>query len=236
VAAEDFDMSGLAAYLHMMPGKLTRLAERGKLPGRRIGGEWRFSRPEINQWLEERMGLADDDELAAMETTLERADVGRVGDFVMADLLPLEAVAVPLAARTRTSVIAEMCRLAAANGMLWDASKMAEAVAAREAMAPTSLDTGVALLHPRRPQSSLLGQAVLSLGVASQAIPFGGASGRLTDVFFLIAATSDHEYLRILARLSRIVADAEWLAQLRAAESSAVARDLVLSRDAQMLE
>ena len=236
MAAEDFDMSGLAAYLHMMPGKLTRLAERGKLPGRRIGGEWRFSRPEINQWLEERIGLADEDELATMETNLERADVGRTGDFVMADLLPLEAVAVPLGARTRTSVIAEMCRLAAANAMLWDASKMAEAVAAREAMAPTSLDTGVALLHPRRPQTSILGQAVLSLGVASQPLPFGGASGRLTDVFFLIAATSDHEYLRILARLSRIVADAEWLAGLRAATSAAEARALVLDRDAQLLE
>jgi PTS system nitrogen regulatory IIA component len=124
-----------------------------------------------------------------------------------------------------------MSQLAAATGMLWDPQRMAEAVAEREAMAPTALEHGVALLHPRRPQSSILGQAVLALGITRKGIPFGGTGG-LTDVFFLIAATSDHEYLRILARLSRIIHDQEWLAQLRAADDAATARHLVLSRDA----
>jgi nitrogen PTS system EIIA component len=231
MADDDFDVASLAAYLHMMPAQVSRLVERGKLPGRRIGGAWRFSRPEISHWLEQRIGLSDDDELAAMETTLERADVG-AADVNLAELLPPEAVAVPLAARTRGSVIKAMCQLAAATGMLWDAEKMADAVIAREAMAPTALDNGVALLHPRRPQSSILGQAILALGVTSGGVPFGGGGSGLTDVFFLIAATSDHEHLRILARVSRLVNDADWLAQLRAAPDAGDARRLILERDA----
>ncbi len=231
MADDDFDLASLAAYLHMMPAQVSRLVERGKLPGRRVGGEWRFSRPEINQWLEERIGVSDDDELAAMESTLERADASGAGDMLLADLLPLESVAVPLAARTRTSVIAAMCERAAATGRLWDAPKMAQAVAARESMASTALDFGVALLHPRRPQSSILAQAVLALGITSQGIPFGGQGGGLTDVFFLIAATSDHEHLRILARLSRLINDPQWLAELRAAHDAKAARQLVLDRD-----
>jgi nitrogen PTS system EIIA component len=232
VADDDFDIAGLAAYLHMMPAQVSRLVDRGHLPGRRVGGAWRFSRPEISQWLEQRMGLSDDQELAAMESSLERADRSGAGDVDLAELLAPEAVAVPLAARTRGSVITAMCELAAATGRLWDAGKMAEAVAARESMAPTALDNGVALLHPRRPQSSLLGQAVMALGATSQGIPFGGGGGGLTDVFFLIAATSDHEHLRILARVSRIVNDLDWLAQLRSAADAAAARRLVLERDA----
>ena len=79
----------------------------------------------------------------------------------------------------------------------------------------------------------MLAQAVIALGVTSQGIPFGGHRGGLTDVFFLIAATSDHEHLRILARLSRIINDPEWLAELRAAPDAAkAARQLVLDRDA----
>jgi PTS system nitrogen regulatory IIA component len=230
VADEDFDIAALAAYLHMMPAQVTRLAERGKLPGRRVGGQWRFSPPEITHWLEERIGLSDDEELAAMESTLERADRTGAGDVNLAELLPLESIAVPLAAKTRTSVIAAMCQLAAATGALWDADKMAQAVAAREEMAPTALDIGVALLHPRRPQTSILGQAVLALGVTGGGIPFGGRA--LTDVFFLIAATSDHEHLRLLARLSRIAGDPDWLAALRAADDPAAARQLILDRDA----
>jgi PTS system nitrogen regulatory IIA component len=231
MADDDFDVAGLAAYLHMMPAQVSRLVERGQLPGRRIGGAWRFSRPEISQWLEQRIGLSDDNELAAMEATLGRADRG-VGEVNLAELIAPDAVAVPLPARTRTSVISAMCQLAAGTGLLWDAAKMADAVAARESMAPTAFDNGVALLHPRRPQSSLLAQAVIALGVTSQGIPFGAPRGGLTDVFFLLAATSDHEHLRILARVSRIVNDADWLAQLRDAADAAAARRLVLERDA----
>jgi PTS system nitrogen regulatory IIA component len=227
---ESFDVASLATYLHMMPAQITRLAERGKLPGRRVGGHWVFSRPEVSRWLEERMGLSDDEELAAIETNLRREDRG-ASNIDFAELLPPEAIAVPLEARTHASVIKAMSELAASTGMLWDPQRMTEAVTEREAMAPTALEHGVALLHPRRPQSSILGQAVLALGITPQGIPFGGPGG-LTEVFFLIAATSDHEYLRILARLSRIIHDEKWLAELRSAKDAATARQLVLSRDA----
>lgn len=229
---EDFDIAGLAAYLHMMPAQIARLADRGKLPGRRVAGQWRFSPPEITHWLEHRIGLSDDEELAAMEATLEKSDRAAPGDVDLAALFPLDCVAVPLLARTRTSVIGSMCELAAASGLLWDAEKMAQALAAREEMASTALDVGVALLHPRRPQSSILAQAVLALGVTGGGIPFGAPGGGLTDVFFLIAATSEHEHLRILARLSRIVGDPAWLANLRASDTPQIARRLVLDRDA----
>lgn len=235
MADDDFDVSGLAAYLHMMPDRIAKLADRGKIPGRRVGGEWRFSRPEILHWLEDRIGLSEDDEeLAKMESQLERTDVTGGGDVLVAELTPLEAIAVPLPARTQTSAIAAMCELAAATGMLWDAEKMKEAVAAREAMASTALDNGAALLHPRRPQSSIMGQAIVSLGVCGTGIPFGNPQGVMTDVFFLICATSDHEYLRILARLSRMINDHQWLASLRESTDAQEARQLLLQRDEEL--
>ena len=70
---EDFDIDRLAAYLHMMPDAVTKLAERGKLPGRRVAGEWRFSAAEIHHWLEDRIGLSDEEALLHMEGALDRA-------------------------------------------------------------------------------------------------------------------------------------------------------------------
>ena len=70
MAQEDFDIDRLAAYLHMMPAAVQKLAERGKLPGRRIGGDWRFSAAEIHHWLEDRIGLSDDEALVHMEGAL----------------------------------------------------------------------------------------------------------------------------------------------------------------------
>jgi PTS system nitrogen regulatory IIA component len=231
MAQEDFDIERLAAYLHMMPAAVVKLAERGRLPGRRVGGEWRFSAAEIHHWLENRIGLSDDEALAEMEGTLDRsADVAAVREISIAELLKQEAIEVPLLARTRASVIAKMTGLAARTHLLWDPAKMAEAVRAREEMHPTALDNGVALLHPRRPMPAILAEAVLALGITPGGIPFG-RGGSLTDIFFLICSTSDHEHLRILARLSRVINDQDFLAELRAADSPATLHRLIRERE-----
>jgi PTS system nitrogen regulatory IIA component len=231
MADRDFDIDRLAAYLHRMPAEVQKLAERGKLPGRRVGGAWRFSAAEIHHWMEERIGLSDDEELVSVEGALDRAGGHSDRDEVsIAELLRPEAVAVPLLAKTRGSVISQMCQLAAATHLLWDVAAMADAVRAREAMHSTALENGVALLHARRPMANILAEAVLALGISPGGIPFGG-DGRMTDVFFLICSTSDHEHLRILARLSRVINDADLLAALRTASKADAARELVVARE-----
>lgn len=227
MANQDFNVEELAAYLHMMPDQVRRLAERGKLPARRVGGEWKFSGPEVHHWLEDRMGISDDDELARMEGALERAEPNE--PMKLAELFPPDAINLQLAARTRASVVDLMAELASGTGLLWDASKMADAVRDRETMHPTALDNGVALLHPRRPLAGILSQALLALGVVPSGIPFGGK--RLTDVFFLICSTNDHEHLRILARLSRVISDEEFLAAVRAAATPEEVRQLFHERE-----
>jgi PTS system nitrogen regulatory IIA component len=231
MANNDFDLDRLAAYLHMMPADIAKLAERGKLPGRRVGGAWRFSAAEIHHWMEDRIGLSGDDELLNVEGALDRAGGHEESDEVsIAALMHADAIAVPLAARTRASVIRQMTQLAAETHLLWDADAMADAVRAREDMHSTALDNGVALLHPRRPMSTILAEAVLALGVSHGGIPFGN-EGAMTDVFFLICSTSDHEHLRILARLSRVINDADFLAALRAAGNAREVLQLVADRE-----
>jgi PTS system nitrogen regulatory IIA component len=232
MAQDDFDIDRLAAYLHMAPAAIIKLAERGKLPARRVGGEWRFSAAEIHHWLEDRIGLSDDEALVHMEGALDRAaDVAEAEEVSIADLLKIEAIEVPLDARTRGSVIGKMTELAARTHLLWDAAKMADAVRLREEMHSTALDNGVALLHPRRPMPVILAEAVLALGITPGGMPFG-SGGRLTDIFFLICSTSDHEHLRILARLSRVINDQDFLASMRAAKDAAMLHEMIRQREA----
>jgi PTS system nitrogen regulatory IIA component len=230
MSPEVFDIDSLAAYLHMMPAAVLKLAERGKLPGRRVGGEWRFSPAEIHHWLEERIGLSDDEALVQVEGALDRASNVAGDEISISRLLSLDAIEVPMTARTRTSVISKMAEVAARTHLLWDAEKMAEAVRAREEMHSTALDNGVALLHPRRPMPAILAEAVLALGVTPGGIPFG-TGGSLTDIFFLICSTSDHEHLRILARLSRVINDVDLLWAMRSAPNAAALHRLIQSRE-----
>jgi excisionase family DNA binding protein len=41
----------LAAYLKMGRTKLYTLAQQGKIPGGKIGSQWRFDREEIDAWI-----------------------------------------------------------------------------------------------------------------------------------------------------------------------------------------
>ncbi|HEV3341631.1 MAG TPA: PTS sugar transporter subunit IIA [Pirellulales bacterium] len=224
MADDDFDVSSLAAYLHLEAGQVARLVERGKLPGRRVAGGWRFSRPEVHQWLERRIGLSDEQELQRVEGALQAAGSEPHTELSLSALLPPEAIEIPLAARTRNSVIDSMVEVAARTGWLWDPHKMADAVRNREEMHPTALDTGVALLHPRRPLAGILEQAFLTFGRTEAGIPFG--SIRLTDLFFLICSTDDRGHLHTLARLSRLISWPDFVGELRAAPDAVSVHEL----------
>lgn len=220
----DFDIERLADYLHLSTAQVAKMADRGKLPGRKIAGQWRFSPAEIHHWLEDRIGASDEEELVEVEGVLTRQP-GPDASVSIADMLPVEAIAVPLNARTRASVITAMCRLAAGTGLLWDPEKMAEAVRARESLHPTALDNGVALLHPRRPLPAILAEPLLALGRTYQGVPFGG--GSLTDIFFLICSTDERGHLMTLARLSRLIQDPSLLDEIRQAADPQQVHDTI---------
>ncbi len=224
-----FTIETLAEYLHVDPAKVARLAERGKLPARRVQGEWRFAAADIHHWLEDRIGLSDDEELAELEGFLRPTPVEDDAHPSIAAMMPLDAIEVELPAKTRGSVVTAMVEVAARTGYVWDTSKLADAIRLREQMHPTALENGVALLHPRRPMANILGEAFLAFGRTSRGIPFGGA--RQTDLFFLICSLDDQGHLRTLARLSRLLSDEQLLEGLRSASDARAVHEILEERE-----
>jgi len=50
----------VSAYLRLAESTIYKLAQEGHLPGRKIGGRWRFSKQRLEQWLQDRpVGLAN---------------------------------------------------------------------------------------------------------------------------------------------------------------------------------
>lgn len=234
MSGRDFNVDELAAYLHLTPDQVIRMASRERLPGRRVAGSWRFPRAEIHHWLEETLGQDPASQPVDVAGVLERS--GGANQVKLAQLLTLESIDPRLDARTPGSVIRQMCQLASQTGLLWDPQLMAEAVRAREQLHPTALQCGVALLHPRRPQSSILADSVLALGITPQPLPFGNSDGYLTDVFFLILSIDDRTHLQILSRLSRLIGDGGWLEALRQAATAREILELVEQREMEMDE
>lgn len=226
-------MTQLSRYLHLPEAQVKRLVERGTIPSRRVNGEFVFSRDEVNRWLETRIGVSDEAELEQVEAALVRsAPVGEAEESLqLARLIPEGAIALPLPAKTRDSAIREMVQLAVGTGLLWDGDAMAQAVKQREELHSTALDNGVALLHSRRPMPGILGDTFLCLGILSRGIPFGGGFDNLTDIFFLLCSLDDRIHLRILTRLSRILAHPGFVDRLREAPDENAVRELIASTE-----
>lgn len=228
MAHSDLDVEQLATYLRQSPQQVTKLAERGEIPGRKVGQSWRFAEAEVHDWLERRIRVTQGEQLNAVQQVVDRWSDSQSHRISLAEQLPVEAIEIPLQARTRSSVIRRVCELAQGTGLLWDAQKMSEAVQAREERSSTALDSGVALLHPSRPQNSILGDPLLVLGRTLTPIHFGNPSGVPTDVFFLICSTDDRLHLQILAKLSRLLNYSPFLADLRQKNTACDAHELLV--------
>ncbi len=215
---ETMDLEQVAEYLRRDSREVHKLANRGHLPGRKVSGEWRFARAEIDHWLETQLPVYTEDQLHALETR-DRSTSG--GGPLVSALLAKESIAVPLRVTTRSSVLRELVRLAELSHHVYDFAAILDAICEREEMGTTALESGVALPHPRHPIPTALGDSVLAYGRTAGAIPFGAPGGGLTDIWFLVCCQDKSTHLRVLARLSRLLLRPGFVDDLRVAETAA---------------
>ncbi len=230
---EMMDLEQLATYLKRDVRELHKLASRGQLPGRKVGGRWRFASAEINHWIETQLPGYSAKELTALEEGHSR---GPHQQPLLATILSESTMAVPLPASTRPSVLKELVTLAEQSWQVYDGGAILEAVRQREALSSTALPSGVAFPHPRRPLPAALGDAVLAYGRTASGIPFSAPDGSLTDIFFLVLCPDYGTHLRVLARLARMLMQPGLIEDLRQADSLAETFGLLDAAERELLE
>jgi PTS system nitrogen regulatory IIA component len=229
---EILDIDQLAAYLSRDVREVGKLASRGVLPGRRVKGEWRFARAEINHWLENRLHEYTERELEALET----AHAVEVDEPLIGNLMCETLVAVPLGAATRSSVLRELVKLASTAWQVYDPEAVHDAILQREEMGSTALDCGLAIPHAHRPLGDgVLGEPLIAFGKTSREVPFGGLRGGLTDMFFLVLSKDDATHLRVLARLARLMRREGFVETLRSTQTPADAYEVIMQAERELL-
>ncbi|MDO4557643.1 MAG: PTS sugar transporter subunit IIA [Planctomycetia bacterium] len=246
VSHQDYTVETLARLLQRTPQDVSRMTDRGKLPGRRVRGEWVFHGADVVGWIEQEIGrllisgerdrAADLSEVARLQQVLRSVPVGRDGErreHRIVEVLSPDAIAVPFVARTRNSVFTEIVALAMKTGLLWDTEELLSALRAREDLYPTALENGVALLHSRSRMPQILGGSFLAMGISPTGVHFASTPhGTPTDIFFLIAAMDDRAHLQLLSRLGRVISVPGFLDRLRGIPDAAAAMELIASTEA----
>lgn len=219
----------LAAQLGRDRREVEKLVQRGRLPGHRVEGNWRFHPAEIQMWLEQEMRGYTSEELAVVEESQQRGSLPE-GSPLLTTLSP-ETVEVPLEARTRHSVLESLIEVAGRSWQVWEPAAILAAVLERESVMSTGFDSGAAIPHPRNPLPSALGASIVAYGRTLSGIPFGAPRGVLTDIFFLVLGRDSRTHLAILARLGRLLQVPGFLDELRASGDSASSYAVIRAAD-----
>jgi PTS system nitrogen regulatory IIA component len=226
---ESITIEELATRIGRDRREVEKLANRGRIPGRKVGGVWQFHPTEIRHWLEHEMRGYSDSELAAIEEG-QRVETSEEGSPILSRL-SAENVQVPLQGRTKPSVLESLIEVAGRTWQIWEPATVLKAVLEREEIFSTGFENGVAIPHPRNPLPDVLGQSIVAFGRTLSGIPFGAPRRQLTDLYFLVLCRDSRTHLHILARLGRLIQSPGFLDALRAAETSRAAYDVIAQAD-----
>lgn len=229
-----FSLEDLARHLGRDRREIERLANRGRLPGRKTEAGWVFHEREVTQWLERELREYTDPELKALEESLHSDELRQ--EVPVSSLLRPETVQVPLDGRTKRSVLEGLVEVAGRGWQVWEPAKVLAAVQEREEALSTAFAEGVAIPHPRNPLPQCLGTSVVAFGRTMQGVPFGGPGGGLTDTFFLVLCRDSRTHLQVLARLGRMIRQPGFVIALRETEDSAAAYELIREADREIGE
>lgn len=227
-----FSLDELAQHLGRDRREIEKLANRGRIPGRKMGGDWQFHPTEITHWLEQEMREYTDRELALIEQTNRSTEFSEANP--VSSLLSIDNVQVPLEARTKRSVLETLVEVAGRTWQIWQPAVLLTAIQEREAVMSTAFDNGVAIPHPRNPLPEAIGQSIIAFGRTESGIAFGAPNRGLTDLFFLVLCRDSRTHLQVLARLGRMIQQPAFLAGLRAAPNGAAAHELIVETEQQL--
>lgn len=199
-----------AEYLKLAERTLVRLAHEGKIPGVKIGGQWRFRRALLDEYL---------DTLASESVATSGRAPTQVIDALMEEIFTVDQIIAELEASNRPEVIHSMAEHVTALGLVEDQGWLEAALAARERLVPTAVPEGVAFLHARRRAADKFPKQFIAMGRSTEGVVFGSPDMGKTNIFFLLALRNDALHLRWLSRLAWIVRNPTRLGRLLEAES-----------------
>jgi PTS system fructose-specific IIC component len=146
------------------------------------------------------------------------------------DLLTKETMILQLQANTKEEVIEELVAKLQEAGVLADAQAFKEAIWAREAQSTTGVGDGIAIPHAK---TAAVKRPAVAFGRSKTGIDYDALDGKPSHLFFMIAAPegANNTHLEALARLSSMLMDASFRAQLESASDEEEVLRLIAEKE-----
>lgn len=145
--------------------------------------------------------------------------------MALIDRITPGVIKVPLTESTKDGVIRELIELLVGAGKVKDFARSYDAVLAREALASTGLENGIAVPHAK---TLAVADLAVGIGVAPKGVSFAALDGKPSYLFFMLLAPPDKSgpHIEALAEIARLTRSAAFTRALRAAASPDEVMDL----------
>ena len=201
----------LSKYLKLNEKTVLKLAQSKKLPGFKIGNQWRFYLSTVDEYLQDNMFKTSSYNLGEI---LNSADV-----LPLSRLTDESCINLHLNSNNKEGVLKELAAIACGAGIVKSAQALFEKLLDREKMLSTAMGKGVAIPHPRNPSHELFTHPRIIIGRSAKGVDFFSPDGRKSRIFFMPCATDVVMHLKLLSRLSELLSSNGTLQRFIQAES-----------------
>ncbi|NLS11662.1 PTS transporter subunit EIIA [Vibrio sp. SM6] len=142
------------------------------------------------------------------------------------DLISPELICTRLNATNKAEVFQELAALLYRANKLTDTPTFLNDVWAREEIANTGFEDGIAIPHAK---SAAVKTPAIAVGISQTGIEYGAEDGNVSHLFFMLASPfgNDDHHIEVLAELSGKLIDDAFLTQLRQCQTSQHAYQLL---------
>ncbi|MHC4782337.1 MAG: PTS sugar transporter subunit IIA [Planctomycetota bacterium] len=150
--------------------------------------------------------------------------------MILTQILQPTCIKAPLASTNKDDAIEELINLLADSGCLAERGEALEAVLAREQTRSTGIGSGIAIPHGK---CSAAKELVMAVGIAADPIEFDSIDNKPVNILLLLVSPPDQTgpHIQALARISRLMLDAQFKSQLEKAASPEEVYDLISTRE-----
>ena len=209
---EILTLSEAASYLKLAERTIHRMIQRTEIPCARVGGQWRFVKAVLDDWLISRMQVLPRNEL---EPLLQLTD----GIVRLAPMIDTNSVVDTIEPGSPKTVLTQLIEPLVTRGIIRNAGPFVTSLLAREKLSSTALGHGVAVPHVRRPGDNIEGLPPVVLGICRAGVDFNTPDDMPVHFFFLLGTTSEVVHLRLLKRITILFRDNSLNGTLLAEES-----------------
>jgi len=150
--------------------------------------------------------------------------------MILTQILQPKCVKVPVESRNKEGVITELVDLLDASGLLSDRDVALQAVLTRERIQSTGTGAGLAIPHGK---CKAVSELVMAIGIAREPIEFESIDGKPVKIIILLVSPADQTgpHIQALARISRLMLNADFKQKLEKAASAKEVYELLSNQE-----